>query len=145
MQRFSGDLKWSIQVTPADPSTGYRCVNVAGVDEYVFAEHLARSLMDIVFVVDHTKTRLHITKFAMEMHDGTVHVSTAVDRSLTLPVLLPNVVLRAALKGEGLPLWVCTLQRLRRVSYDTVAVLDQRNLLVEAPDVIFEAEGNMAE
>ncbi|MFM2414180.1 MAG: hypothetical protein RJB05_1356 [Armatimonadota bacterium] len=150
-ERFSGSEPWSISVTPADAKTGYRCVTLSGCDVAEFARHLATSLTDTVYVIDVSPRRLLITAYLLvdadadADADADVSCQTIVDLPLPRFTIVGKLVVGRTLRHEGLPLWAITLERLRRVPYATIAVLDQRDLLVEAPDVVYIAQGNILE
>ena len=141
-ERFAGTEPWLIAVTPADTKTGYRCVTLSGCDTAAFTCHLATSLMDIVYVIELASRRLMITSFVYDSNDVTVAQQTIVDQGLPQLALLGNLTAKRTLKRAGLPLWAITVERLKRIPYETIAVLDQRDLLVEAPDVVYIAQGN---
>jgi len=144
-ERFSGSEPWKIFVTPADPKTGYRCVTLSGSDTAAFARHLVTSLTDTVFVIDVSSRRLLITAYLVADADAGVSCQTIVDLPLPRFTIVGKLVVGRTLSSKGLPLWAITLERLRRVPYETIAVLDQRDLLVEAPDVIYIAQGDILE
>jgi hypothetical protein len=144
-ERFSGSEPWTISVTPADAKTGYRCVTLSGCDVAEFARHLATSLTDTVYVIDVSPRRLLITAYLLADADAGVSCQTIVDLPLPRFTIVGKLVVGRTLRREGLPLWAITLERLRRVPYATIAVLDQRDLLVEAPDVVYIAQGNILE
>ena len=144
-ERFAGTEPWMIAVTPADPKTGYRCVTLSGCDVPMFASHVAMSLRDTVYVIDVSPGRLLITAYLLADADAGVSCQTIVDLPLPRFAILGKLVVKRTLRRKGLPLWAITLQRLRRVPYATIAVLDQRDLLVEAPDVVYIAQGNTPE
>ncbi len=144
-ERFSGSEPWMISVTPADAKTGYRCVTLSGCDEAAFARHLAKSLLDAVYVIDVSPRRLLITAYLLADADAGVSCQTIVDLPLSRFAILGKLVVKRTLRRKGLPLWAITFERLRRVPYATIAVLDQRDLLVEAPDVVYFAQGNIPE
>jgi hypothetical protein len=144
-ERFSGFESWTISVTPADAETGYRCVTMSGCDVAAFARHLANSLLDVVYVIDVSPRRLLITVCLLADADVDVSCQTIVDLPLPRFAILGKLVVKRTLIRKGLPLWAITLERLRRVPYATIAVLDQRDLLVEAPDVVYIAQGNILE
>jgi hypothetical protein len=98
--------------------------------------------MDIVYVIELLSGRLMITSFVYDSNDVTVAQQTTVDQALPQLALLGNLNAKRTLKRVGLPLWAITVDRLRRIPYETIAVLDQRDLLVEAPDVVYIAQGN---
>jgi hypothetical protein len=72
-------------------------------------------------------------------YEGTLVVDVRVS---SLPIIGYHQVSRA-MKSARLPSWVTKLKHLKAVPYETVAVLDQRDLLVEAGDVRYTAQGNM--
>lgn len=131
-----------IAVTPADPKTGYRCVTLSGCDADAFACHLATSLMDIVYLIELSSGRLMITSLVYVDSDVTVARQTTVDKALPQLVLLSDLTAKRTFKRAGLPLWAITIERQKRIPYETIAVLDERDLLVEAPDVVYIAQGN---
>jgi hypothetical protein len=98
--------------------------------------------MDIVYVIELASRRLMITSFVYDSNDVTVAQQTIVDQGLPQLALLGNLTAKRTLKRAGLPLWAITVERLKRIPYETIAVLDQRDLLVEAPDVVYIAQGN---
>ena len=144
-ERFAGTEPWMIAVTPADAKTGYRCVTLSGCDADAFACHLATSLMDIVYLIELSSGRLMMTSFVCVASDVTVARQTIVDQALPQLTFLSSLAAKRTLKRAGLPLWAITIERLKRISYETIAVLDQRDLLVEAPDVVYIAQGNTPE
>jgi hypothetical protein len=143
VERFVGSGTWSIAVTPADIKTGYRCVILSDCDATSVAEHLATSLRDSVFVIDESADRLRIDRVTSSNDVADTNSESLVDIRLHPFVLLRQYRVRQALRSAGLPLWKLKLHRLRHVSYETVRVLDQRDLLVEAPDVIYTAQANI--
>ena len=144
-ERFAGTEAWMIAVTPADPKTGYRCVTLSGCDADAFASHLATSLMDIVYLIELSSGRLMITSLVYVDSDVTVARQTTVDKALPQLVLLSDLTAKRTFKRAGLPLWAITIERQKRIPYETIAVLDERDLLVEAPDVVYIAQGNTPE
>jgi hypothetical protein len=108
-----------------------------------FANYLAMCLRDTVFVVNASNGRLQVTQHDHDKSDVAVEGILSMDmRVSSLPVLGHRQVTRA-LKSASLPSWVTKLKHLKAVPYETVAVLDQRDLLVEAGDVRYTARGNM--
>ena len=144
-ERFAGTEPWMIAVTPADAKTGYRCVTLSGCDADAFACHLATSLMDIVYIIELTSGQLLITSLVYVDSDVTVARQTIIDQALPQLTLIGSLTAKRTLKRTGLPLWAITIERLKRIPYETIAVLDQRDLLVEAPDVVYIAQGNTPE
>lgn len=145
LERFASSHSWSIEITPADSVTGYRCVSVTGANPSDFAVHLSMSLSDTVFIIDIEPTRVRIASISISATAQSPSECVIAEKRINAPSILRNVPLRSTLKQAGLPTWVCRLPQLRKVRYETVAVLDQRDLLVEAPDVVFVTEGNVAE
>jgi hypothetical protein len=142
-ERFSGTEPWEISVTPADVQSGYRCLSVSLPEPVSFANYLAMCLRDTVFALDVSNGQLHVTQHDYDKHDvidkGTVTIDIRIS---SLPILGHHQISRA-LKSAGLPCWVTKLKHLKPVPYETVAVLDRRDLLVEAGDVRYTAQGNM--
>lgn len=143
VERFVGSGTWSIAVTPADVKTGYRCVVLSECDTLSMAEHLATSLQDSVYLLHEAADRLRIVRVSSTKVDTAANSELVVDIGVHRFVLLRQYRIRQALRSAGLPLWKLKLHRLRHVSYETVRVLDQRDLLVEAPDVIYTAQANI--
>jgi hypothetical protein len=143
VERFVASGTWSIAVTPADVKTGYRCVVLSECDASSMAEHLATSFQDSVFVIDESADRLRIVRVSSTKVDAAANSKLVTDIDLHPFVLLRQYRVRQALSSAGLPLWKLKLNRLKHVSYETVRVLDQRDLLVEAPDVIYTAQANI--
>lgn len=143
VERFFGSGTWSIAVTPADIKTGYRCVILSECDAPSVAEHLATSLRDSVYLIDESADRLRIVRVTSTNVDAAANSKLVTDIGLHPFVLLRQYRVRQALRSAGLPLWKLKLHRLRHVSYETVRVLDQRDLLVEAPDVMYTAQANI--
>lgn len=142
VERFVGSETCHIAVSPADIKTGYRCVVLSECDSPSVAEHLATSLRDTVFLIDESADRIRIVRVMPTKDDAANEPETLVDLRLHPFVLLRQYRVRQALRCAGLPLWKLKLNRLKHVSYETVRVLDQRDLLVEAPDVIYTAQVN---
>lgn len=143
LERFSGVAPWEISVTPADLHSGYRCLSVSLTDHVAFSNYLARCLRDAVFIVDASNGRLQVTQYDHDNSDAPAKGTCTIDiRVSSLPLIRHRQVTRA-LKSASLPSWVTRLKHLKAVSYETVAVLDQRDLLVEAGDVRYTAQGNM--
>ena len=107
------------------------------------AEHLATSLQDSVYLLHEAADRLRIVRVSSTKVDTAANSELVVDIGVHPFVLLRQYRIRQALRSAGLPLWKLKLHRLRHVSYETVRVLDQRDLLVEAPDVIYTAQANI--
>lgn len=145
VKRFVGSGACSVAVTPADLATGYRCVILSECAAPSVGEYLATSLRDSVFVIDDSVDRLRIYRVSPSIDDMTVNRESLVDLHLHPFVLLRQYRIRNAIVKAGLPLWILRINRLRHVSYETVRVLDQRDLLVEAPDVIYIAHVNIPE
>jgi len=143
LERFSGVEPWEISVTPADVHSGYRCLSVSLTEPVAFANYLAMCLRDTVFVVNASNGRLQVTQHDHDKSDVAAEGILSMDmRVSSLPVIGHRQVTRA-LKSASLPSWVTKLKHLKAVPYETVAVLDQRDLLVEAGDVRYTARGNM--
>ena len=142
VERFVGSGTCHVAITPADIKTGYRCVVLSECDAPLLAEHLATSLRDPVFLIDESAVRLRIFRVLCTKEDAANEPEALVDLRLHPFVLLRQYHVRQALRSAGLPLWKLKLNRLKHVSYETVRVLDQRDLLVEAPDVIYTAQVN---
>ena len=143
VERFVGSGTWSIAITPADVKTGYRCVVLSECDASSMAEHLATGLQDSVYLIDESADRLRIVRVSSTKVDAAANSKLVTDIDLHPFVLLRQYRVRQALSSAGLPLWKLKLNRLKHVSYETVRVLDQRDLLVEAPDVIYTAQANI--
>jgi len=144
-ERFAGTDPWMVAVTPADAKTGYRCVTVSGCEVAAFARHLATSLTDTIYIIDMSSRRLLITAYSKTDGDADISCQTMADLPLHQVAILGKLVVKRTLRRICLPLWVNKLDGLRRVPYETIAVLDQRDLLVEAPDVIYIAQGDILE
>jgi hypothetical protein len=143
LERFSGAEPWEISVTPADVHSGYRCLSVSLSEPAAFANYLAMCLRDTVFVVETSNWRLRVMQHDHDKSDVAYEGTLVVDvRVSSLPIIGYHQVSRA-MKSASLPSWVTKLKHLKAVPYETVAVLDQRDLLVEAGDVRYTAQGNM--
>jgi hypothetical protein len=143
LERFSGVAPWEISVTPADLHSGYRCLSVSLSEQVGFATYLARCLRDNVFIVDASNGRLKVTQYDHDNSDSSAEGICTIDvRVSSIPLIGHRQVTRA-LKSASLPSWVTKLKHLKAVPYETVAILDQRDLLVEAGDVRYTAQGNM--
>ena len=143
MERFAGAEPWRISITPADVQTGYRCVSVTGYEASKFASHLAMSLADIVYVVDTSSGSLQVTKYSPVDSDGSCVVTSLISLQVSPIPILAAYQIKQALKRATLPVWVIKLKQLRPIPYETIAVLDQRDLLVEAGDVQYTSQGNI--
>ena len=143
LDRFSNSEPWTISVTPADVLTGYRCVMVTGVDLAGFANYLSMCLRDNVLLVETSPERLLVTQCS---HSDTQHISGQtlfIELQISKLPILRDYQVKRALKSARLPGWVIKLKHLKAVSYETIAVLDQRDLLVEAQDVLYTSQGNI--
>ncbi len=145
VERYEGNGTWCVSVTPADLRTGFRCVVPSECDVTSLAEHLTTCLRDSVYLIDQTTEHLRIVKLGHTDDSAVIDRESVVDIRLHPFFLIRQQRIRKALTNAGLPHWISKLHRLRHVSYETVAVLDQRDLLVEAPDVVYTAQGTIVE
>jgi len=143
VERFGGAEAWNIAVTPADVHSGFRCVILSECDPRSFATFLASCLGDSIFLIEDSETRVRIDKVTVTSDAAEISSQSVIDIRLSPIRLFRSLGIRQALRRAGLPLWLLRIRRLRRVSYETVQVLDQRDLLVEAPDVIYTAKANI--
>lgn len=145
VERFALSGTWSVLVTPADVKSGYRCVVTFELELLSLANHLATSLGDDVYILEEISDRLRIVRITPNCDIVDINAQPLVDVRLGSFALTRQHRIRKALTGAGLPLWKLKLHRLRHVPYETVRVLDQRDLLVEAPDVMYTAQGTTPE
>ena len=143
LERFSGTEPWEISVTPADVQSGYRCLSVSLTEPVSFANFLAKCLRDTVFIVDASTGRLQVTQYSHDKSEAPVKGVCTIDIRVSSLPLIGHLQVTRALKSASLPSWVTKLKHLKDVPYETVSVLDQRDLLVEAGDVRYTAQGNM--
>lgn len=139
VERFSHPNVCNVSVTPADYKTGFRCVMVADCNTDSLAIYLATSLRDIVYTINCTAHQMHIACF---FPDGNVDKNLIVEHALHRIPLVRYFQIKKLLEQLHLPLWLLKLQKLKSVSYDTVQVLDQRDLLVEPGDVVYTTQVN---
>lgn len=145
LNRFAGSDVWEVSITPADARTGYRCVTLNSGDSVAFAGFLTECLQDTVYVLAVADARFEIIELKLSKNGVDVARCSLHDKALPSIPFLRDHSIKNVLKQLCLPLWVTNLNRLKSVPYETIRVLDQRDLLVEAPDVIYTAQADIAD